>query len=130
MTTKQHLFNKYYGHLLKPKFLEGRQNLDYFLNNLQQKQKRYMKNFNGMPISLPYYLKQIFDDDYSKKLKEDPKLKRVVELVEQSLGPTKRNIENPGVYLQKQALLDLVMKEIAENYEQDVDLAWKRLMIH
>ena len=89
-----------------------------------------MKNFNGMPISLPYYLKQIFDDDYSKKLKEDPKLKRVVELVEKSLGPTKRNIENPGVYLQKQALLDLVMKEIAENYEQDVDLAWKNLIIH
>ena len=118
MTTKQQLFNKYYGHLLKPKFLEGRQNLDYFLNNLQQKQKRYMKNFNGMPISLPYYLKQIFDDDYSKKLKEDPKLKRVVELVEKSLGPTKRNIENPGVYLQKQALLDLVMKEI----DQPLDL--------
>ena len=89
-----------------------------------------MKNFNGMPISMPYYLTQIFDDDYSEKLKEDPKLKRVVELVEQSLGPEKRNVENPGIYLQKQALLDLVMREIAENYEQDVDLAWKRLMIH
>ena len=121
---------KHYEHLLKSKFLGSPQKLEYFLNNLQQKQKRNMKNFNGMPISMPYYLKQFFDDDYSEKLKEDPKLKRVVELVEQSLGPEKRSVENSGVYLQKQALLDLVMKEIAENYEQDVDLAWKNLMIH